>query len=236
MPLHIKATPGQVAPVALLVGDPGRARRIAALLDGAACYNENRGLLGFSGNWRGAWISVQATGIGGPSAAIVVEELADLGVKSVIRLGTCGAVGADIGVLDLAIAIGAIPLDGATRQYVRGDPFAPVPDFDVTRALVDIARQLERRSHTGLFISEDAFYRQPDDWDTWQKRGVIAVEMEAATIFTVALQRRLRAGAACLVVDRVADRSSWASEEAIADAMSDLISLGLAAAQVLAEG
>lgn len=235
MPLHLRADPGQVARFVLLVGDPGRAERIAAMLEECEQYNANRGLLGYTGRWCGIGVSVQTTGMGGPSTAIVVEELADLGATTLIRLGTCGGVGEGVDVLDIVVATASVPLDGATRQYVKGDPYAPAATFDVTRALVDAAAALRRRTHTGLIISEDAFYRQPDDWETWARRGVLAVEMEAATIFTVALHRRLRAGAACLVVDRVGERGSWATDAEIADGTSDLIALGLDAVVRLAD-
>ena len=227
MPLHLRAEPSQVAPTVLLVGDPARAERIAAMLDACEQYNANRGLLGYTGTWSGVRLSVQTTGMGGPTTAIVVEELADLGATTVIRLGTCGGVGDGVNVLDLVIATASVPLDGATRQYVKGDPFAPVATFEVTRALVDAASLRPRTTHTGLIVSEDAFYRQPDDWETWARRGVLAVEMEAATIFTVALHRRLRAGAVCLVVDRVGERASWATDADISAATADLIALGL---------
>lgn len=233
MPLHIRARPGDVAPIALLVGDPARAVRIAGQLEGARAYNENRGLLGFTGSHGSRPISVQTTGMGGPSAAIVVEELADLGVQTVIRLGTCGAIAPRIGVLDIVIATAAVGADGTSRQYVDGDAFAPAASFAVTRALVDALTSVTRTCHTGLLVSQDAFYRHPESWETWRRRGVLAVEMEAAAIFTVALHRGLRAGAACLVVDDVSDRTSWASDEAIAAATGDLIALGLGAAALL---
>lgn len=223
MPLHVRANLGDVAPGAVLAGDPGRVRRAALMLEGARCYNEHRGLLGYTGRWRGVPVSVQATGMGGPSAAIVTEELATLGVRDVVRAGTCGAVGAHVNVLDLAIATASVPLCGTTRQYVRGDPFAPVADFALTRALVDAASALPRAVHTGLFVSEDAFYRQPEDWQTWQARGVIAVEMEAAAIYTVALQRGLRAACICLAVDRVGQHETWATDKAIAAGERDLL-------------
>ena len=172
--------------------------------------------------------------MGGPSAAIVVEELADLGVQTVIRLGTCGAVGAGVAVLDLVISTAAVPLDGTTAQYLHGRPFAPVADVSVTNAIVVACRTIDRPVHTGLTMSQDAFYLQSEDWQTWQSHGVLAVEMETATIFTVSLHRGLRAGAICLAVDRVDDRATWASDEAIAAASEDLITVGLAAAALLA--
>lgn len=235
MPLHIRAAEGDVAPVALLVGEPARARRIAESMEAARCYNEHRGLLGHTGTYRGVPVSAQTTGMGGPSAAIVVEELADLGVHTVIRLGTCGAIAERVRVLDLVVATAAVPMDGTTRQYVDGDPFAPVAAFEVTKALSAAAGMVSRPAHVGLLVSQDAFYRQPADWERWRQRGVLAVEMEAAAIFTVALHRGLEAGALCLVVDDVSDRSSWASDEAIAAASGDLVRVGLEAAFALSQ-
>jgi purine-nucleoside phosphorylase len=233
MPIHLRANRDDVAPVALLVGDPGRATRIAGHLEGARCYNQNRELLGYTGTFENAPISVQTTGMGGPSAAIVVEELASLGVNTVIRLGTCGAVGPNVKVLDLVVATAAVPADGTTRQYLDGEPFAPVADLAVANALVDACRSLGRPFHTGIVMSQDAFYLQDRDWERWRDRGVLAVEMETSTVFTLALLRRLRAGAVCLAVDDIADRSTWASEEAISAATTDLITAGLAAAHRL---
>jgi purine-nucleoside phosphorylase len=227
MPLHIHARPSEVAPIALLVGDPARAQRIAARLSDARLYSSNRGLLGFTGTHGGQRLSVQTTGMGGPSAAIVLEELADLGVITAIRLGTCGAVSRRVEVLDLVVATAAVPLDGTTRQYLDGEPFAPVADFDVTRALVDARSSVERPVHTGLCMTQDAFYRQSTDHHTWAARGVLGIEMEAAAVFTVALHRGLRAGAAFLVVDRVGERDSWATEADVAAGTEDLIALGL---------
>ncbi len=235
MPIHLRCEPSDVAPTVLLVGDPGRARAIAEKLDGARCYNDHRGLLGFSGEYRGIEISVQTTGMGGPSAAIVVEELAMLGAKTLIRLGTCGGIGDGVGVVDLAIATASVPVEGTTPQYVDGAPFAPVADHRVTRTLVDASGAVGRTTHTGLFMTHDVFYQQGEDWERWRDRGVVAVEMEASIIFTVALLRGMRAGAVCLVVDRVADRDTWASDEQIAAGTEDLVRLGLEAGQALAK-
>jgi len=235
MPHHILAEPGDIAPVAVLVGDPGRATRIASLLEGAVCYNEHRGLPGYTGTFEGARISAQTTGMGGPSAAIVVEELAQLGVRTVIRAGTCGAIGEGVGVLDLVVATAAVPVDGTTRQYLGGDPFAPVADLDVTIALRDAAAKSGRPTHTGLIVSEDAFYKEAADWQAWRERGVLAVEMEAATIFTVALLRRLRAGCICLVVNDTTAPGTWHGPEARAEAEEALIRTALRAATAFAQ-
>ncbi len=233
MPLHIHAKPGDIADAVVLVGDPGRAHRAAAMLEGATCYNDNRGLVGYSGRFAGKRVSVQTTGMGGPSTAIVVEELADLGARVLIRAGTCGAIADAVKVLDLIVATASVPMDGATRQYVQGDPFAPVADFDVTAALVAAARDTGRAFHTGLYVSEDAFYHQQDDWQQWRARGVLAVEMEAATLFTVALHRGVRAGAICLAVDRVGERESWADDAAIAAGTTVMLEAAFRAAAAL---
>ncbi len=233
MPLHIRADPNDIAARVLLVGDPGRARRIAERLDGAHCYNEHRGLLGYTGTYRDTRISVQTTGMGGPSAAIAVEELATLGAQVVIRAGTCGAIAGPLDVLDLVIATGAVPLDGTTRAYAGGAPFAPVADHEVVGALRTAAGAVARSAHVGLLASHDAFYLEHEDRVAWAERGVLALEMEAAAVFTVALRRRLRAGVVCLVVDRVGERDSWASDEAVAEATGDLIAVAIEAAAVL---
>ncbi len=197
-PIHIRARPGDVAPVVLLPGDPDRATRVAERLDDARCYNEFRGLLGYTGSFRGTAVSVQTTGMGAPSAAIVVEELALLGVKTVVRNGTCGGTRSEIRPADLIIATAACPLDGTTRQYLGGDPYAPAATFRVVRALVEAAERLGARHHVGLVATEDALYAVTSEWaETWAARGVLAQEMEASAVFTVAALRGLEAG--CLL-------------------------------------
>ena len=234
MPLHVRAEPRDVAPIVLLVGDPGRATRIAGRLEDARCYNDFRGLLGYTGMHDGIRLSVQTTGMGGPSAAIVVEELADLGAETVIRVGTCGAIGKDVRVLDTVVATGAVPLDGTTAGYMNGDPFAPVAAFSVTSALMRACEGDARPAHSGVLLTHDVFYRQAEDLTVWRERGVLAVEMEAATVFTVAALRGLRAGAACIVIDDPRDRGSWASDEELAGAMDVLVGRVLDAAVALA--
>src|SRR3990167_2278454 len=144
-PIHVRAAPGDVAPVVLLVGDPGRATRAAQSLDGARCYNEFRGLLGYTGTWQGTRVSVQTTGMGCPSAAIVCEEMAMLGARTLIRLGTCGAVQPHMRATDPVIAPAAVPLDGTTSDYLGGDPFAPAATFEIVQALVAAAKREQVR-------------------------------------------------------------------------------------------
>src|SRR5215218_1544881 len=145
MPLiHLRADSGDYAPLVLLPGDPGRATMMAGLLDGglqnANLVNEHRSLLGYTGTYNGKAVSIQTSGIGTPSFSIVMEELLMLGVTTFIRTGTCGGVGRHLKTGDIVVATGSVPADGSTRTYLHGEPFAPVPDFELTRALVDAAR------------------------------------------------------------------------------------------------
>ena len=149
-PIHIRARSEDVAPIVLLPGDPGRATRAAERLECARCYNEFRGLLGYTGSYKGTPVSVQSTGMGAPSAAIVVEELALLGVKTVVRIGTCGGAQPEIRPTDLIIATGAYPLDGTTRQYLGDDPDTPEATDRVVRALVKAAERLGATPPRGL--------------------------------------------------------------------------------------
>ncbi len=234
-PIHVRAQPGDVAPVVLLVGDPGRATRIAELMDGAACYNEFRGVLGYTGTSEGTRVSVQTTGMGCPSAAIVCEEMVLLGARVLIRLGTCGAVQPDMRATDIVIATAACPLDGTTSDYVDGEPYAPAATFRVVRALVDQAAAAGVRYHTGLIATEDALYRVREDWTArWQARGVLAQEMEASAIFTVAALRGMEAGC-ILVASNHAGQHERLSDDELLPAIDAIIRIGLRAAVSLTE-
>jgi purine-nucleoside phosphorylase len=193
--IHLRAEPGDYAPLVLLPGDPGRATMIAGLFDGgldkAKLVNQHRSLLGYTGTYSGAPVSVQTSGMGTPSFSIVMEELIMLGVKRFIRAGTCGGVGRHLRTGDIVIATGSIPADGATRTYLHGDPFAPVADFELTRALVDAARAKGVEPNPGLVQSVDVFYNPDSDYAAkMRSRGVLAVEMEASALFYLASRER----------------------------------------------
>lgn len=234
MPVHLHTAPGAVAPVVLLPGDPDRACRAAALLDGATCYNENRGLLGFTGGYAGRTVSVQTTGMGAPSAAIVAEELIMLGARVLIRTGTAGGATAAVRAGELVVATASVPLDGTTRTYLGGDPYAPVADFDVVAALTAACRTAEVPHHTGLIATGDALYAESaGSTALWAGRGVLAFEMEASAIFTVAALRRVRAGCVVLVtnVSGVHDRIEGPAYD---QAEAAMLRVALAAAAGLA--
>jgi len=232
-PVHIRARPGDVAPLVLLPGDPGRARWAAERLQGARCYNEFRGLLGYTGRYSGVDVSVQTTGMGAPSAAIVVEELALLGARAVIRIGTCGGTRQDIRPADLIVATAACPLDGTTRQYLDGEPFAPAATFRVVRALVEVAERVGARFHVGPVATEDALYAVTPQWrDRWAARGVLAQEMETSAVFTVAALRGLEAGC-LLTVSNSAGQHQRLPDEELLPAIDRMIEVALEACVAL---
>ncbi len=205
--LHLRAEPGDYAPLVLLPGDPNRATRVAEMLDGGRegtrLVNEHRLLLGYTGTYRGVPVSVQTSGIGTPSLSIVVEELLRLGAQRLIRIGTCGGIGRGIRTGDVVVATAAAPVDGATRTYLHGEPYAPAADFELTRALVDGARARGVTPFVGPVASVDVFYNPDDDYASrWQARGVLAFEMEAAALFFLAARASAAgadARAACIL-------------------------------------
>ena len=209
--IHLRAEPGDYAPLVLLPGDPGRATMIAGLFDGgldkAKFVNQYRSLLGYTGTYKGKPVSVQTSGIGTPSFSIVMEELINLGVTTFIRTGTCGGVARGLTTGDVVVATAAVPADGSTRTYLHGDPFAPAADFELTRALVDAARARGIDPHPGVVQSVDVFYNPDSDYASKMRgRGVIAVEMEAAALFMLAMReqgngRDIRGGCILTVSD-----------------------------------
>jgi purine-nucleoside phosphorylase len=232
-PIHIRAQPGDVAPIVLLPGDPGRATRAAGRLADARCYNEFRGLLGYTGAYKGTPVSVQTTGMGGPSAAIVVEELAMLGAKTLVRIGTCGGTRPDISPTDLIVVTAACPLDGTTRQYLGGDPYAPAATHRVVAALVEACERAGVRYHAGPVATEDALYAVTPSWaKTWTSRGVLAQEMEASAILTVAALRGLEAGC-LLTVSNGAGQHERLPDDELQPAIDRMIEVALEAAAAL---
>jgi purine-nucleoside phosphorylase len=219
--LHLHAEPGDVADIVLLPGDPHRAIRIAEeFLDDAVIYNDHRQLLGYTGRYRGLRVSVQTTGMGCPSLAIVVEELVRLGARTLVRVGTAGIVADHVEPGDLIVAKASIANDGTTRQYLRGDPYAPTADFAVTRALVDAAAARGTPAHVGLIQTEDAFYAtSPDDVPRMRERGVLAIEMEASALFLLARLRGVRAGCALVASNRIGD-AAFVPAEVLAEGVA----------------
>lgn len=197
--IHLRAEVGDYAPLVLLPGDPNRATRIAQLFDGglegSRLVNEHRGLLGYTGTFKGNPVSVQTSGMGTPSMSIVVEELLHLDARRLIRVGTTGGIGRGIRTGDLVIATASAPVDGATRTLLHGDAYAPSADFELTRALVDAARARGIQPHIGQIATVDVFYNPDVDYvSKWRARHILSFEMEAAALFLLT-SRAAAAGA-----------------------------------------
>src|SRR5438045_9634673 len=157
MPIHVRAEPGEYAEACLLPGDPLRAQDIAeTYLDNSVQRNGERGMLGYTGEYRGAPVSVQATGMGCPSAAIVMEELVQLGVKRFLRVGTCGGLQQDLQLGDLIVAVAAGPADGTARHYVGGEPHTPTAGWVLVQGAVEAAEELGRPERAGALGTCDA--------------------------------------------------------------------------------
>src|SRR5439155_322984 len=160
--------------------------------------NGERGMLGYSGEWEGTPVSVQATGMGCPSAAIVMEELVQLGVKRFLRVGTCGGLQPDLQLGDLIVAVTAVAADGTARHYVGGEPHTPTADWELVHGAVHAAKELDQPVRVGAIASSDTFYDpDPERHKRWSERGVLGVEMEAAVLFTIGALRSVKAG--CLL-------------------------------------
>ena len=207
MPIHVRAEPGEYAEACLLPGDPLRARYIAeTYLDGALQRNAERGMLGYTGEYEGRPISVQATGMGCPSAAIVMEELVQLGVKRFLRVGTCGGLQPDLQLGDLIVAVSAVPADATARHLVGEEPHTPTADWGLVHGAVHAAKEIGQTLRVGPIVSSDLFYN-PDEgqYERWSSRGILAVEMEAAVLFTLGALRKVHAGCLLTVSDVVVE-------------------------------
>jgi uridine phosphorylase len=209
---HLQVEAGEVGAYVLLPGDPGRCEVIAERLDGARRIAAHREFTTYTGSLDGVPVSVTSTGIGGPSAAIAVEELVRAGARTLVRVGSCGTLDPGLGFGDVVVVQAAARGDGTPDHYAPAG-FPAVADLDVVLALREAARATGHRHRVGVVLTNDAFYAEmepesfPEEgvirarWDAWARAGCIAAEMEAATVLTVAAVRRVRAGAVLVVID-----------------------------------
>jgi len=196
---HLLVEDGDVHDVALLPGDPGRVDRIADHCDDSEVVAENREYKVVNATYDGVELTISSTGIGCPSAAIAVEELAKVGVETFVRVGTIGGLQADVEVGDMIVANGAAKEEGTSKRY-ESPVYPAVPDYDVLAGLVDSAERNDEAVHVGPIVSDDAFYNESDEYVAdWEDAGLLGVEMEAATVFSLARRRGLAAGAICTV-------------------------------------
>ncbi|CDH01521.1 purine-nucleoside phosphorylase [Xenorhabdus bovienii] len=213
---HINAEMGDFADVVLMPGDPLRAKYIAeTFLEDARQVNDVRGMLGFTGTYKGRKISVMGHGMGIPSCSIYAKELiTEFGVKKIIRIGSCGAVSHDVKIRDVVIGMGACTDSKVNRMRFKDHDFAAIADFDLVRNAVDAAKAKNINARVGNIFSVDLFYTpDPQMFDVMEKYGVLGVEMEAAGIYGVAAELGAKALAICTVSDHIRTGEQTSAEE-----------------------
>ncbi|WP_306056129.1 nucleoside phosphorylase [Natronococcus wangiae] len=196
---HLLVDEGELADTALIPGDPGRVDRIADHCDEAETVAQNREYKVVNATYGDRELTICSTGIGCPSAAIALEEMANVGVETFIRVGTTGALQSEIEIGDMIVATGAAKNEGTSKRYEAVE-YPAAPDYEVLTSLVDSAEANDEDVHVGPIASDDAYYAETDAYVAdWEAAGLLSVEMEAAAVFTLARRRGLRAGAICTV-------------------------------------
>lgn len=225
---HIKANNGDVAETVLMPGDPLRAKFIAEnYLENARCFNEVRGMLGFTGTYKGKRVSVMGSGMGMPSIGIYSYELYNFyDVKNIIRVGSAGALQDNVEVRDIVIAMGACTDSNYGFQYELGGLFAPIANYNLLSNAVEVARQMPARTHVGNICSSDGFYTDEKFAKKWRDMGVLAVEMEAAALYMNAARSGKNALCILTVSDHVFKRESLSSDER-QKGFGDMVTLAL---------
>ncbi|MGM0590488.1 MAG: nucleoside phosphorylase [Halobacteriota archaeon] len=237
---HLLVESGEVHDVALIPGNPDRVDRIAAQCEESTEISENREYRLVNAVYDDVPLTICSTGIGCPSAAIAVEELHNVGVETVIRVGTTGALQRGIEIGDMVVATGAAKEEGTSKRYERAT-YPAVPDYDVLTALVEAAEANDEAVHVGPIVTDDAFYAESEEYVAdWEAAGLLAIEMEAASVFALARRRGMCAGAICTVDGNLVEgtqKGETEDEELPAKARDNVeraISIGLDAAASLA--
>lgn len=215
MSTHIGAKPGEIAELVLLPGDPLRAKFIAeTYFENPVCYNEIRGMYGFTGLYKGTKVSVQGTGMGQPSISIYANELFRFyGVQKAIRVGTAGAVQEGTKLRDIVIAMSASTDSSINTHRFGGRHYAPTASWNLVKAAYDAAMAKGLTPLVGQAISSDVFYDDAEAWKLWAEYGILAVEMEAAELYTLAAKFKREALAILTISDHIAKGTSTTAEE-----------------------
>ena len=206
-----------------------RAKYIAEnFFEDARQVTGERGMLGFTGSYKGKPVSVQTTGMGCPSASIATEELIQLGARNLLRVGTCGGYDPNLRLGDLIVATAATAQDGTVSSITRGVPYAPAAHFDLVHAAYHAAESAGRRTSVGPIVSSDLFYDPTENpAELWGNLGVLAVEMEAAAIFTIAAMRGVRAGCLLTVSDTIGAEVVRIGDDELRSAVDNMMALAL---------
>ncbi|MHB1536528.1 MAG: phosphorylase family protein [Acidimicrobiales bacterium] len=189
MAIYLRAEEGAYADRVLVAGDPGRISRLAGMLDAARLVTQHRGLVGYTGTYRGVDVSLQAVGMGCPSMAMIGQELIEYGVRQMVRIGTCSSFATSVRNGHLVVVTGSAAGDGTTRSLAGTSPVAAVPDFELTSALVRAAQRSSSPFHVGPVVTVDVEpHLSATATGDWRRQGLLAVEMEAAAMFSLALR------------------------------------------------
>ena len=215
MSVHIGAKQGEIAETILLPGDPLRAKYIAeTFLENAVCYNEVRGMLGFTGTYKGHKISVQGTGMGVPSISIYINELMnEYNVQKLVRVGTCGAIQQDVKVRDVILAMTASTDSQMNRLTFNGVDYAPTANFDLLKKAYDAGTEKGLNLKVGNVFTADMFYNDNAELEKWAKYGVLAIEMETAALYTLAAKYGRQALSVLTVSDHILTGEETSAEE-----------------------
>lgn len=216
MSFHIGAAPDDIAPVVLMPGDPLRAKWAAeTFLTDAVCVNRVRGMYGFTGTWQGHRVTIQGSGMGMPSMSIYANELIrDFGAQTLIRIGSCGAMQTHVAIRDVIIAMTASTITSPSRGMFRELNYAPCADWSLLSAAVAAAERKGTRHHVGGIYSSDVFYdERPDLNEQMTRHGILAVEMEAAELYTLAARHGRRALAVVTVSDHLLTQEALPAED-----------------------
>jgi purine-nucleoside phosphorylase len=232
MTVHIGAKPGDVAQTVLMPGDPYRARWAAeTFLTGATLVNEVRGMLGFTGTWKGNRVTIQGSGMGMPSLSIYANELmTEYNAQTLIRIGSCGGMQPHVAIRDVIIAMTATTITSPSSAIFRDVNFAPCADYGLLAAAVKSAKDRGTNTHVGGIYSSDVFYAERPDLDEQMVRhGILGVEMEAAELYTLAARHGRRALAVLTVSDHLQTGEALPSEDR-EKTFGDMVEIALEAA------
>jgi len=216
MSVHIAAKNGEIADTVLLPGDPKRAKWIAEnFLENAVCYTDIRGILGFTGTYKGKRISVQGTGMGIPSISIYITELMkDYGVKTLIRVGSAGSYQEEVKIRDIVVALSTSTDSNINNRRFKGASFAPTVNFDLLSKVLKTAEEKNIKIKAGNILTSDEFYNDdPTYFKKWAEFGVLAVEMETAALYTLASKYKAKALSILTISDSLVSPEITSSEE-----------------------
>ena len=232
MSTHIEAKQGEIADTVLMPGDPLRAKWIAeTFLEDAFCYNKIRGMLGYTGTYKGQRISVQGSGMGMPSAMIYFHELIqDYGVKNIIRVGSAGSYQEEVKINDVVLAMAASTTSGMNNSKFINSDYSPTANFELFIKAVNYAQEHKIPINAGNVLSSDEFYvDDPEEYKLWAQYGVLCVEMETAGLYTIAAKYNIRALSILTISDSLVTKERL-SAQARESSFKDMVEIALAAA------